>query len=171
MPRGRKPKTKTKTKSKLPMKSVIPPQKLDFKFTGKVTPEMISKAGKTAVQIFFKIDDALYKAIKKANPGKSGAADYIETAVQNEINDLDNVLLAVMEETARQKDYPISATGVKLNVSIAALLLDAKDFLASKGYKRITLGKLAVACALLQADKGKEIPPFEQEQQELHPTT
>jgi len=132
--------------------------KAEFKFEGIITPKMLKEAAKPTFAVAFKIDKPLMDAIKKANPNKTGLADYAIKAIKANLHDLDSVLLALMDESKRIQEYDIRSSMMHVTLDVSEVRKGAEDFLKIKGYTRVGAGRLTVACMLLSADAERLIP-------------
>ena len=132
--------------------------KINFKFTGLVTPDMIRKSVTPTEPIPYKIDGPLHAAILKSIKGKRGGiAQFMEEAVIGNVEDLDAVLMAAMDGRDRQRTFLARSSTVQINIEVAETLKQAAEFLKAKNYPRMGRGSVMVACSILEAEKRKLI--------------
>lgn len=133
---------------------------LEFKLSGAITPKLVAETLHPTASIGYKIDVQLRDAFTKHKGDRSYDAIFTQ-AVKENIENMDNVLLAHLENTARAKRIDVRSGMVHLNVETGNMLQQATDFLAANGFKGIKRGKILMACALLYANEQKLIPAWD----------
>lgn len=130
-----------------------------FRYTGLVTPEMIRKTE----PIPYRMDTPLYEAIRiSVGKARSGVAQFMEAAVEGNVQDLDAVLMAAMDCRERLLTRTAMASMVQVKTDVADTLKAASEFLKEKQYSRMGRGTVMVACAILEAEKRRIIGSADQ---------